>query len=392
MKILTFTSLYPNAAQPNHGVFVENRIRHLVEGGDVECRVVAPVPWFPFRSDRFGKYGQFARVPKYEIRHGIRIDHPRFLTIPKVGMNVSPYLMAACLKPVVERIRREGFDFDLIDAHYFFPDGVAAVMLGEHFRKPVVVTSRGSDISVIAGHKVPRRLIKGAAGKAAGLITVCEALKQAMVDIGIPDNRIVALRNGVDLNVFQPVDRVLARAKLGLTQFTLLSVGQLVAHKGQSLIIEALAELPDCRLLLAGAGPDRAQLEALAERLGVGHRVVFLGAVPHHELRNYYGAADALVLASEREGWANVLLESMACGTPVIASKVWGTPEVVQTREAGLLLHARTGAAIAEAVRALRSAGPDRGATRRYAERFSWGETTNGQLRLFKKILEEGQS
>ena len=280
MKILTFTSLYPNAAQPNHGVFVENRIRHLTSNGDVQVRVVAPVPWFPSRNPRFGRYSTFASVPRSEVRHGIRIDHPRFITIPKVGMSVSPYLMAACLKPVVRRILKEGFDFDLIDAHYFFPDGVAAVMLGEYFKKPVVVTSRGSDISVIAGqHAVPRKLIKGAADKAAGLITVCEALKDAMVDIGIPQDRIIALRNGVDLTTFQPVDRVLQRARLGLTQFTLLSVGQLVAHKGQSLIIEALTQLPDVRLLLAGTGPDREQLEQLAQQLGVSHRVVFLGAV-----------------------------------------------------------------------------------------------------------------
>ena len=388
MKILTFTSLYPNAAQPNHGVFVENRLRHLTADGNVECRVVAPVPWFPSTNERFGRYAQFARVPATEQRHGIRIDHPRYLQIPKVGMSVSPYLMAAAMRPVIRRILDEGYDFDLIDAHYFFPDGVAAVMLGKTFGKPVVVTARGSDISEIPRHAVPRKLIQRATERADGLITVCEALKTAMVEIGVSDERIVALRNGVDLNVFQPVDRVVQRARLGLTGFTLLSVGQLVVHKGQSLIIEALPLLPDVRLLLAGTGPDRAALEAQARQLGVQERVTFLGAVPHAELRNYYGAADALVLASSREGWANVLLESMACGTPVIASKVWGTPEVVQSRDAGLLLEQRTARDIAAAVKTLQTLPPERADTRRYAERFSWGETTKGQLRLFKKILE----
>jgi teichuronic acid biosynthesis glycosyltransferase TuaC len=388
MKILTFTSLYPNAAQPNHGVFVENRLRHLTADGSVECRVVAPVPWFPSTNPRFGRYAQFARVPATEQRHGIKIEHPRFVQIPKIGMNVSPYLMASAMRPVIRRILDEGYDFDLIDAHYFFPDGVAAVMLGETFGKPVVVTARGSDISEIPRHAVPRKLIKQATDKAAGLITVCEALKSAMVDLGVADERIVALRNGVDLNVFQPVDRAVQRARLGLNGFTLLSVGQLVVHKGQSLIIEALTKLPDVKLLLAGTGPDREQLGAEAIQLGVQDRVTFLGAVPHAELRNYYGAADALVLASSREGWANVLLESMACGTPVIASKVWGTPEVVQTRDAGLLLEQRTPNDIAAAVRTLQSEPVDRADTRRYAERFSWGETTNGQIRLFKQILE----
>ncbi len=156
-------------------------------------------------------------------------------------------------------------------------------------------------------------------------------------------------------------------------------------------MIEALTLLPGVRLLLAGTGPDRAALEQLARTLHVMDRVTFLGAVPHAQLRSYYGACDALVLASSREGWANVLLESMACGTPVIASKVWGTPEVVRTREAGLLFEQRSAGAIANAVQALRALAPDRAATRRYAEQFSWAATTTGQINLFERILQARQ-
>ncbi len=295
------------------------------------------------------------------------------------------------MKPLLRRLLDESDGFDLIDAHYFYPDGVAAVMLGEYFGKPVVVTARGSDISICGNYRVPRSLMRRAAAKAAGLVTVCEALKEAMVGLGVPGERIVALRNGVDLSVFQPVDREQVRKQLRLDQFTLLAVGQLVAHKGQSLVIEALALLPGVRLLLAGTGPDRAVLEQLARQLGVYDRVTFLGAVPHTQLRHFYGAADALVLASSREGWANVLLESMACGTPVIASKVWGTPEVVRTREAGLLFEQRSAGAIANAVQALRALAPDRAATRRYAEQFSWAATTTGQINLFERILQARQ-
>jgi teichuronic acid biosynthesis glycosyltransferase TuaC len=391
MNILTFTSLYPNAAQPDHGVFVENRLRHLVAGGGVSCKVVAPVPWFPSTDPRFGRYAQFARVPRNEVRHGIRITHPRYLRLPKVGMTMAPAMMAAAIKPLLRRMLDEGDDFDLIDAHYFYPDGVAAVMLGQYFGKPVVVTARGSDISVCGNYRLPRNLMRRAAAKAAGLVTVCEALKDAMVGLGVPGERIVALRNGVDLSVFQPVDRQQVRTQLRLDGFTLLAVGQLVAHKGQALVIEALPLLPGVRLLLAGTGPDRAALEQLARNLNVYDRVTFLGAVPHAQLRAFYGACDALVLASSREGWANVLLESMACGTPVIASKVWGTPEVVRSREAGLLIEQRSAAAIANAVQALRALAPDRAATRRYAEQFSWAATTTGQMNLFERILQARQ-
>ncbi|NEX64143.1 glycosyltransferase family 4 protein [Noviherbaspirillum galbum] len=389
MKILTFSTLYPNPEKPQHGIFVETRLKHLVASKEVTARVVAPVPWFPSRHARFGSYARFARVPREEVRSGLQVMHPRYPVLPKIGMNVAPFLLAQAVKPCIGRMIDEGFDFDLIDAHYFYPDGVAASMLGKHFNKPVVITARGSDITLLPNHAIPRRLIQRAARDAAGIITVCDALRQEMTKLGVDGSRIVPLRNGVDLQLFQPGDRQALRDGLGLRGFTLLSVGNLVPVKGHDLVIRALAMLPDATLLIAGEGPERSALEKLAESLGVAARVRFLGSVPQAGLRNYYGAADALVLASSREGWANVLLESMACGTPVIASKVFGTPEVVTAPEAGKLLPERSPEAIAAAARALRDDYPDRGQTRRYAERFSWDDTTAGQLALFGTICRQ---
>ena len=145
--------------------------------------------------------------------------------------------------------------------------------------------------------------------------------------------------------------------------------------------------LPEAKLIIVGGGPEQGNLEALAQRLGVSDRVTFIGMLPQADLRDYYNAADALVLASSREGWANVLLESMACGTPVVASNVWGTPEVVASPEAGMLMSERTAKGVAEAIKALRSAYPAREATRKYAEKFSWCDTTQGQIDLFTDIL-----
>jgi glycosyltransferase involved in cell wall biosynthesis len=208
-----------------------------------------------------------------------------------------------------------------------------------------------------------------------------------MVALGVDAGRVTSLRNGVDLTLFQPVER-----HAGADQpFTLLTVGHLVPVKAQELIIGALPLLPGVRLVVAGDGPNRAMLEALARTLQVTDRVEFLGAVPQAQLRGHYGSADALVLASSREGWANVLLESMACGTPVVASRVYGTPEVVAAPEAGVLMAERTPQGVADAVNALRAHYPDRAATRRYAERFSWDDTTAGQLGLFEDILNRRQ-
>ncbi|WP_312513457.1 glycosyltransferase family 4 protein [Massilia sp.] len=382
MKILTFSTLFPNAEKPGHGIFVENRLRHLVASGQVEARVVAPVPWFPSAHPRFGNWARMARVPRREVRHGLQVAHPRYPTLPKIGMNVAPALLAQAVRPTIARLIDEGFDFDLIDAHYFYPDGVAAAMLARYFGKPLAITARGSDISLLPRYRLPRRMIQWAACRADAVITVCDALRDEVIELGVPPSHVTSLRNGVDLTLFRPMERTPNK------DFTLVSVGHLVPVKAQELIVAALPLLPGVRLVLAGDGPNRRMLEQLADELEVRERVTFLGALPQAALREHYARADAMVLASSREGWANVLLESMACGTPVVASRVYGTPEVVAAPEAGILMQERTPQGVADAVNALRANYPDRGATRRYAERFSWDDTTAGQLRIFGDILQ----
>ncbi len=387
MRVLTFSTLYPNVAQPSHGIFVENRLRHLVASAQVQSRVIAPVPWFPFSHARFGDYARYAKVPKEEQRHGIVITHPRYPLIPKIGMSLTPWLMAQAFLAELKGGKNSD-DFDLIDAHYFYPDGVAAAIVAKRLNKPLVITARGTDLNLIPQYYAPRKMILWAARQAAGLITVCQALKDVLVDLGVAAERVTVLRNGVDLAQFHPPkEREELRRQLGLTGTILLSVGHLIERKGHDLAIRALADLPNTRLLIAGEGPERDSLTSIVNERGLSHRVQFLGAVSQERLRDYYGAADILILGSSREGWANVLLESMACGTPVVASNVWGTPEVVAAPEAGVLMASRTPEALAQAVAGLLQAYPDRSATRRYAERFSWDATTQGQLDLFSKIL-----
>ena len=389
IRILTFSTLFPNAVRPNHGIFVETRLRQLLRDGRVRARVVAPVPWFPSVNPRYGRYAAFARVPPEEMRHGIAVLHPRYPLLPKIGMALAPLLLARAVRPVLERMIREGHDFDLLDAHYFYPDGVAAAMLGRSLNKPVVITARGSDLNLIPRHRLPRQMIQWAARHATAIITVSAALKQVLLDLGTAAERVLVLRNGVDLELFHPFDRAGLRAGLGLNGRTVLSVGNLIALKGHDLAIRALSLMPDVLLLIAGEGPDEGSLKSLAAQAGVSARVTFLGKLSQLQLRDYYGAADALVLASSREGWANVLLESMACGTPVIATCVGGTPEVVAAPEAGVLMADRTPEALAAAAQYLFAHYPDRAATRRYAERFDWGDTTRGQIELFERIVGE---
>jgi teichuronic acid biosynthesis glycosyltransferase TuaC len=386
IRIVTFTTLYPSAAQPSHGIFVENRLRHLLTTGLVQARVVAPVPWFPFEARLFGRYALFARTPERELRYGIDIFHPRYPALPKIGTSLAPGLLFTA---TLRHLRRQQIlsTFDLIDAHYFYPDGVAAILLGRILRKPVVITARGTDVNLIPLNSVPRRMICFAARNAAAIVAVSQALKDALIALGITPEGVTVLRNGVDLEMFRPGDRIAARAALDLKGKVLLSVGHLIERKGHDLTISALPKLKDCTLLIVGQGPDRQRLEALALKLEVLDRVRFLGVLPHEDLRNLYVAADALVLSSSREGWPNVLLESMACGTPVVATPIWGNPEVVSAPEAGVLTKDRSPEGLVEAVEKLFEAPPSREATRKFAERFSWNETSAGQVRLFEQVL-----
>ncbi len=374
MKILVLSSLYPNDAQPRHGIFIEHRVAHLAAPGD-EIRVVAPVPWFPSAHAAFGRYAAFARAPQSAVRRGIAVTHPRYPVVPKVGMTMAPWLMAAALYPHIARLRRT-FDFDAIDSYYLYPDGVAAGLLARAFDRPYLMSALGTDVSLIPQHHATRAMILSAVGRAAAVTTVCGALRDELLLLGAAADRVCVVEHGVDLTLFRPpADRDALRRSLGIDGSAILSAGHLIDRKGHDLAIRAVADLPGVVLMIAGDGPRDGALRALAATLGVAERVRFLGHVDQPRLPDLYGAADIVVNAADREGIANVLLEALACGTPLVATPVWGSPEVVKVPQAGVLSADRSAAAIRDAIAHLLAALPDRAATRAYAERYDWRET-----------------
>lgn len=372
-----------------HGIFVETRLRELLKSGRVETRVVAPVPWFPSRHPAFGSYAKMAATPQFETRNGIQVHHPRYFLPPKVGQNIAPYVLAAGALPSIRRLIRDGFDFDVIDAHFYYPDGVAASIIAEKLGKPFVCTARGSDITLYKQSPKPNRLLRATMAKAAANIGVCVDLVEQMIELGASRENSLAIRNGVDLERFSVVDRKEARKAVGIDHqgLLLLSVGNLIELKGHHLLIEMMAQFPEAKLAIVGAGPMRSELQALAASRGVAEQVIFAGQQANDTLKNWFSAADALLLASSREGWANVLLESMACGTPVVATRVNGTPEVVASPEAGRLADVRDVEHLKRALQSLLADYPARAKVRRYAEKFSWDETSRLQIELFTKII-----
>lgn len=387
MRILLFSTLYPSRARPNHGLFVETRLRQLLADTTAQARVIAPVPWFPSANPRFGEYARFASTPRFEQRHGIAIEHPRYALLPKVGMSSAPLLLAL---GTLATLRRQQAEFDLIDAHYVYPDGVAAALLARWLGKPFTVTARGTDLNQIANFRIPARQIRWALGRAAASIAVSAALAERLRACGAPPERVHVLRNGVDSMLFAPADG--ARAALGITGSPmLLTVGNLVPLKRQALAIQALALLreryPRAGLRIVGAGPERSRLQALAASAGVAEQVHFSGALPQAELAREYSAADVMLLPSEREGWPNVVLEALACGTAVIGARVGGVPEIITHPGLGETVTEPEPAAYAAAVQRVLDRATPRDVRRAHALGMDWHATSRGQFELFERAL-----
>jgi len=370
LRVLTLSTLFPDATRPTFGVFVERQMLELAARADVELQVVAPLGIPPGPLRLHPRYRGMARLPLEERWKGLTVHRPPFPVLPLVGGRYSPALLASALKPLLHEIRKS-FPFDVIDAEFFYPDGPAAARLAKAFGVPFSIKARGADIHHWGGQPGSARKIVAAGEAADGLLAVSAALKRDMIALGMPGERIRVHYTGVDLNRFRPADRAAAKASLGVAGPLLLTVGHLIERKGQAIAIDAMRLLPEATLLIAGEGPMRSALKARIAAAGLGERVRLLGAMPHEALPEIYSAADLMLLPAASEGLANVWVEALASGTPVVTTDVGGAREVIDRPAAGRLVE-RDPVAIAAAVRALLDAPPPQVEVRAAAERFTW--------------------
>lgn len=382
LRVLTLSTLFPNGAEPTLGVFVERQTLGLAARAGVEVEVVAPVglPLWPLSRHRH--YAARAALPEEETWKGLRVHRPRFTVWPKLEVR-TPGAMAEALLPLLRRIRAR-FAFDVIDAEFFWPDGPAAARLARALGVPFSIKARGSDIHFRGARPATAAQVVEAGRAADGLLAVSEAMKASMTALGLPEERIRVHYAGVDLDRFRPRDRAEAKRALGVEGPLVVCTGALLENKGQRLAIAAVEQVLEATLVLVGDGPDRAALEALAAGSG---RVRLVGRRPHEELPLYLAAADVTVLPSASEGLANVWVESLACGTPVVTSDVGGAREVIDRPEAGALVPREPGA-IAAALRALIAAPPEQDAVRRCAMRFSWERNAEELERHLRALVE----
>lgn len=393
MRILTFTSLFPNRMAPNSAVFIKNRMAAVNHTPGVEVKVVAPVPWFPAFVPGHGRWQQLAKVPQGEEIDGLEVQHPRYLVTPKIGMSLYGHSMYwGSLKAVKELYQQ--WPFDLIDAHYVYPDGLAALMLGKKFNVPVVVSARGTDMNVYPQIRGIAPLIEKVLKQTQHQIAVSQSLADRMQANGTSEDRVTVIPNGINPRTMHRVDVLAARKKLQLPHDAriLLSVGNLIELKGHHLLIDALGKLKNYGKLnfkayIIGRGSDRNKLQRQIEILGLVDSVHLWGEVDNSDLKYWYSAADISFLGSSREGWPNVVSESLACGTPVVATNVNGIPEILTRSDYGLIVPRSVDAFASGIVKAL-SIDWNRELIADYGQLKTWDNVAEEVVAVFKEVLE----
>jgi teichuronic acid biosynthesis glycosyltransferase TuaC len=349
------TSLFPNNVNPVRGVFIMERIRHVAKLH--QLRVVAPVPYFP-PIKLHPRWHQYTDVRHREKIANIEVYHPRYVITPRVGMALYGLFYYLSLLRFMRKLSQD-YRFDLLDAHYIYPDGLAAVLLAKALRKPVVLSARGTDINVFMNLPLIRGWILYALRKCDRIVAVSAALKEKMVAQGVDCDKIDVIPNGVDKAKFRSVPKDQARAALGLGRegIRLLSVGSLRPSKGFQHLLRAVKKIKqdrpemDLRLSIVGYGHFQAKLEKDIARLQLQRCVQLVGRVPHEQMPLWYCASDLFCLASATEGWPNVLFEALACGLPVVATRVGGVPEILSSEAYGLLLDGGCGPGLIEQLR-----------------------------------------
>lgn len=389
-RLLSIATLYPNCARPRFGTFVSYSLEALAARPDWDVTAINPIGLPPVIA---GEYGALADAAVDGEENGVAVHRPRFTLIPKVGGRLNPRMIARAVLPLARQLH-ETQPFDMVDAQFFYPDGPAAAAIARALDLPLAIKARGADIHYWGAKSFGRAKMLNAARQSARLLAVSGALAEDMAALGMEREKIAVHYTGLDRDRFRPLQneglrRLLSERlslPLGEKEPILSTIGALIPRKGQELVLRALVDLPDARLLLVGKGPDEARLRAFADELGVAQRVHFLGLLDHDLLPLVLSASNAMVLPSSSEGLANAWVEALACGTPIIIADVGGARELVRGPAAGMIV-AREPAAIAQGVRILLENPPEHADTARVVDGFGWAEHAEALDAIYSEVI-----
>ena len=390
-KILVFSSLFPSQIRPNAGVFIRERMFRVHQ--EIPIIVVSPVPWFPFQGLLRYWRPHFRPQPCcYEEQQGIQVYFPRFFSIPGLLKSYDGFFMALGSLSTLIKLRKQ---FNIIDAHFAYPDGYAATLLGRWLKVPVTITLRGTEVPL---SKLPGRneRMLTALKNTSRIFSVSDSLKQHVVSLGVESEKIRIVGNGIDLLKFFPLNRDIVRAELNIAKDAkvLISVGALVDRKGFHRVIALLPTLVQqypklLYLIVGGDSPEgniKSRLQEQVKTLKLEDHVRFLGAYPSEQLKQPLSAADVFVLATANEGWANVFLEAMACGLPVITTDVGGNKEVVNSLELGIVVPFADPEALLSALILALEKDWQASEIIRYAQQNSWDSRVSVLTEEFRRV------
>ena len=381
MNVLAVTNLFPNIKEPGRGLF---NLQQFIELKSLcNLKVIAPLPWTPSFIDSIYNF-----IPREESVGGIYTFHPRYLVTPKIGRRFYGYWYYLSIFPLVKQILRE-WPVDLIYATWGYPDCYGAALMARKLSIPLVSRVHGTDVNVGATNPARKTLMKFAFEYSYKVITNSSGLKTGVEKIGIEAEKVTVLSNGVDTNLFKPKDKRICREKLNFdpAKKHVLFIGNLVDVKGVKYLVKAMVFFPeDVVLHILGSGDLEANLKGIARQLRVSSRIYFHGRKPHNEIPNWLSATDVLCLPSINEGCPNVVLESLACGTPVAASDVGALPDLIDNNSKGRLFPVGTPELIAKKIKELFTQN-EVGIKPEY-QAISWKENARSVYELFKEIAE----
>lgn len=397
-RVLVLASTFPSSIQPIHGVFVKERVKALALRGEFDVRVVSPVPWFP-PLRLFPRWYPLSQIPAREVVENLDVVRPRYPLVPKFGGYLHSRLMLWGISRTVARVHKE-FPFDLIDAHFVYPDGIVGALLAERYHVPVVMTARGEDMLRFPGLPVIGPAIRWGLQRASQMVALSEELAQKMRENGGDPGRIRVISNGVDTDKFQPAPQQEARRQLGLPldRKIIIGVGYLLERKGFHLAIEALPEIrrrhPNAMLVIVGGvarwGQDySAEIDEAIRKSGMQDHVRLIGARPPEELYLWYSSADLFTILSSREGSPNAPMEALACGIPIVATPIGSIPQMLSHPGLGVMLPERSAGAAARGIITGLETHWNRPAIRAWAVEKSWGYVAEQVAGVFWDALNE---
>lgn len=388
LKVASICHMFPNRINPHIGVFVKERLKHVAKKTDMT--IIAPVPSFPF-SGRTLKYAGLENLEEVESFDGLRVYHPRYFMIPKYLKILDGMFFGASLAHFIKNIASHN-TFDILDFHWVYPDAIGGLQWARKLGKKTVITVRGNEAIYYFEKSPIRKLVQQRLCEFDHVISVSRDLKKKIVaEYGVEESRVSVISNGIDTDKFHLIDRDKARRHCALTQGKryLLTVSRFSQEKGLENLLHAMRQLqsPNTDLVIIGDGPLKSQLLVLATSLDIMDRVHFLGVLGHDDLCAWYNVADVFCLPSLWEGCPNVVIEALACGTPVVATSVGGIPDLIPSPGYGILVPPGDVQALSTALGQALQTDWNRRCISEFGSTSSWADVADRVINVFETVL-----